>query len=103
MTPTVREVPKVLLDAAMLLAIVINELGLSDQTIEITDRGGKFLDQSLAKDAAAALGDDLDAMSVVVGFSAAMGAIASCLGANDSMGSTDVNELLKQIRKAKDN
>lgn len=105
------DVPEVIRDSAMVLAVVFHELGFSDKSIDILDRGKKFLDTTMTHSAADALGDDLDAMSVAVGFAAAMGAFASCLGAVDGEAGgalkiktkTDVQELIRQMGKAEDN
>lgn len=101
------DVPQVILDSAMVLAIVVKELGFGDKTNDIIDRGAKLLDAAMVHNTAEALGDDLDAYSVAVGFAAALGAFASCLGGVDDAvklkTKSSTQEIIQQMRKAKDN
>lgn len=99
--------PPVIKDSAKVLAIVVKELGFGDKTTDIIDRGAQLLDTAMAHNATEALGDDLDAYSVAVGFAAAMGAFASCLGGVDGADKlktkVSTQELIRQMRKAKNN
>jgi hypothetical protein len=91
----------------MVLAVVLSELGFSDKQIAILDRGKELLDATMTTNAAVALGDELDAYSVAVGFAAALGAFASCLGRDDGAATLktkgDQRELILQMLKAEDN
>lgn len=102
-----QDVPQIIRDAAMVLAVVLNELGFSGKTADIIDRGSKMLGVTMTHNTADALGDDLDAYSVAVGFAAAMGAFASCLGETDEAPKLKMNastqEIIQQMRKARDN
>jgi len=103
-----RDLPQHIKDSAMVLAVVLNELGFGgDKLPDTIDRGNKLMDAAATHNITDALGDDLDAYSVAVGFAAALGAYASCMGIADGvaeqMRKTDVPELIKQMRKAKDN
>ncbi len=98
---------KVIADSATALMVMFYELGFGDKPTTILDRGNELLDAIMTSNAADALGDDLDAYSVAVGFAAAMGVFASCLGgANGAVKlttKTDMQEFMRQMRKAKDN
>lgn len=100
-------VSQVIKDSATVLAIVVNELGFGDKTNDIIDRGKELLDTTMTKNTAEALGDDLDAYSVAVGFAAALGAFASCLGEADGAvklkTKSSTQEIIQQMRKAKNN
>lgn len=101
------EVPQVIHDSAMVLAVVLNELGFTGKTNDIIDRGSKLLEGAMTANTADALRDDLDAYSVAVGFAAAMGAFASCLAEADAGGTlqtkSSTQEIIQQMRKAKNN
>lgn len=94
-------------NSAMVLSVVLAELGFSGEAAAIIDRGNALLDTAMAHNATEALGDDLDAYSVAVGFAAAMGAFASCLGGVDGADKlktkVSTQELIRQMRKAKNN
>lgn len=74
-----KDVPVHILDSAAAMAVTLNELGYGgDKTAAVVDRGNKFTKAAGTGDAMTALEDDLDAWSVAVGFSAALGAYAAC-------------------------
>jgi len=90
-----KDIPEYIEDFAVSMAVILSKLGYDDdKTAEIIDRGIKFPDDAKTGDAIAALGDDLDGRSLAVGFSAALGVVASFAGAAD---------IKKQMRKAGDN
>lgn len=101
------DAPKIIQDSAMVLTVVLAELGFSGKTIPILDRGKELLDATMTKNTAEALGDDLDAYSVAVGFAAALGAFANCLGETDEgvqlKTKSSTQEIIQQMRKAKNN
>lgn len=89
------DVPTSLKDAAMVLAIVTNELGFGNEKLQgVIDRGNMLLDAAMIRNTADVLGDDLDAYSVAVGFSAALGAYVSCLGKEGAQDS--VKEMIQK-------
>ena len=94
------KVPQHISDSATILAIVLNELGFGgDQLSETLDRGTRLLNAAMTHNTADALCDDLDAYSVAVGFAAALGAYASCMGATDGT----AESLENMMRKAEEN
>lgn len=94
------DVPTPLKDAAMVLAVVTTELGFGDEKLPgVIERGKKVLDAAMTRNTTDALGDDLDAYSVAVGFSAALGAYARCLGKEEAQ----MDSLKEQIRKRRFN
>ncbi|OEU74055.1 MAG: hypothetical protein BA864_06910 [Desulfuromonadales bacterium C00003093] len=101
------DTPQVIQDSAMVLMVVLHELGFSDKPLTVLNRGKELLDSAMTKNTAVALGDDLDAYSVAVGFAAAMGAFANCLGETDGVGTLktkiDRRALILQMQKAEDN
>ena len=101
------DIPEFIRDSAMVLAVVFHELGFDDSIMETLDRGKKLLDDAMTKNTDDALGDDLDGYSVAVGFAAAMGAFASCVaeadGATGISCKVDAQEIIKQMRKARNN
>ena len=104
------DVPPVLKDSAIVFAIIANQLGFADMTLELIVRGNRLLDAAMTGDAAAVLGDDLDAHSVMVGFSAALHAFAGCMGAVEGgsagrcgVSADRIKAIQEQMRKADDN
>ena len=90
-----KHVPENIKYSAAVMAILANKLGFGDDKLQgLIDRANKFYEAAVPGDAVAALEDDLDAWSVAVGFSAALGAYAACEGAADTK---------KQMQKAEDN
>ena len=71
-----------------------SERGGSHKLPGLIERANKFYETAVPGDAVAALEDDLDAWSMAVGFSAALGAYAACDGAAD---------IEKQMWKAAEN
>lgn len=89
------DVPEHIKYSAAVMAILANKLGYGDDKLPgLIDRANKFYAAALSGDVVAALEDDLDVWSVAVGFSAALGAYAACVGAAD---------IEKQMQKAEDN
>ena len=99
--PPPPEVPDVIKDSAMVFAVILHELGFSGKTTSVLARGKQILDVAMTTNTSDAIGDDLDAYSVAVGFTAAMGIFASCSGRTPR--NIDYQELTRQMRKAKDN
>ena len=97
-----RDAPAHLRCSAVALYKSIALLGFEDDLDKIIDRGSAFAEAMGAKDTAAALGDDLDAHSVAVGLSAALGIYAACAGRADGL-KKQKQEIKKQMRGAKHN
>lgn len=95
-----RDAPTHLRCSAMALYKLLVTLGFEDDQNKIIDRGSAFAESLGSEDVAAALGDDLDAHSVAVGLSAALGIYAACAGKADAL-EKQRQEAKQQRRKAK--
>lgn len=94
------DIPEDIKHSAMLMAVITHKLGYGgDKLPGLIERANKFYETAVPGDAVEALEDDLDAWSVAVGFSAALGAYAACSGATCAY-ATDIE---KQMQKAEDN
>lgn len=92
-------IPDHIKHSAAVMAIITNKLGYGgDKLPGLIDRSNKFYEAALSGDAVAALEDDLDAWSVAVGFSAALGVYAVCAGADDLK-----KQMQTAMQKAEDN